>query len=251
MRLLCHLDDLQPTTTDRILLWGHSHAGNGFAILSNLLANDRTAVDRFFDACGKQQPDHWLRAKRILARAPAPHPWAQSILIATFGTPVRYGWDCAGYNRLVHVSHHRNYDVANPIVSHPMFPPHHLPDILKAKYGDWVQSFAIAGTDVSAVTSLTRNKNLSAVLESGLRPPEHGLDTRLILTERIRDACARWKTGTRCHADGRNLLVEYEPSGRNVLAIPVEDSMFGHGVSTAVNWLPSHLSLVQSALMGD
>ncbi len=96
VRLLCHLDDLQPTTTDRILLWGHSHAGNGFAILSNLLANDRTAVDRFFDAVGERQPDHWLRAKRILARAPAPHPWAQSILIATFGTPVRYGWDCAG-----------------------------------------------------------------------------------------------------------------------------------------------------------
>lgn len=29
---------------ERALLWGHSHAGNGFAILSNLLANDRGSV---------------------------------------------------------------------------------------------------------------------------------------------------------------------------------------------------------------
>jgi hypothetical protein len=36
----------------RVLFWGHSHAGNAFAILSNLLANHPESVDRFFAAAG-------------------------------------------------------------------------------------------------------------------------------------------------------------------------------------------------------
>ena len=34
----------------RLLLWGHSHAGNVFALVTNLLAGDRQAVDEFFKA---------------------------------------------------------------------------------------------------------------------------------------------------------------------------------------------------------
>ena len=53
IRLLNHLNELSPDESQTILLWGHSHAGNGFALLTNLLANDRTAVESFFAAARK------------------------------------------------------------------------------------------------------------------------------------------------------------------------------------------------------
>ena len=130
-----------------------------------------------------------------------------------------------------------------------MFPPHSLSDTLSAKYGDWVQAFAIAGTDVAPPTSAKANSRLGELLESGLEPPVHGLDTRFIVPRRVRDACARWKSGTRCHADGRNLLVEYDPNQeRRYLARPLEESILGHGIATTIDWLPAHLTLVMNAL---
>lgn len=249
VRLLCHLDDLQLMPDERILLWGHSHAGNGFAILSNLLANNRSAVNAFFEAAGAQQGEYWQRARDILHNGPAPHPLAQSVLIAAFGTPVRYGWDSSGYRSLIHVLHHRNYSETEPTRAQPMFPAHSLADTISAKYGDWVQAFAIAGTDVVPPTSSEVNKRLESLLTAGLEPPVHELDTRFLVPERLRNTCARWKTGTRCHADGLNLLVEYAPCGRKTpLAFPIEEAICGHGVATTVDWLPTHLSLVMNAL---
>lgn len=249
VRLLCLLDDLQPNEHQRILLWGHSHAGNGFAILSNLLANDPKSVSRFFAASPKNSEPHWLRAKNILQNATSPHPWAASVLVACFGTPVRYGWDTDGYNRLVHILHHRNYAKGNPLVTNRLYPPHSFGDMISAKYGDWVQAFGIAGTDTSISTTSETYLQLAKVLEAGLAEPKHGFDTKYIISSRLRNACARWKTGTRCHTDGLNLLVEYEPCGRLSVLMPIEESMFGHGVATTVNWLPAHLALVMQAFI--
>ncbi len=248
VRLLCLLDDLQAEPDRKVLLWGHSHAGNGFAILSNLLANDRESVGRLFKAAGPLKEEHWLRAERLLVNAATPHPLASSVMIASFGAPVRYGWDTSGYDKLVHVLHHRNFDDASPLTAKRMYPPHSFGDMLSAKYGDWVQAFGIAGTDVSVPTAEPMNGQLGAILEAGLAEPVQGLDTKFILSTRVRNACARWKTGTRCHADGQNLLVNYQPSGRSVLLVPVEETLFGHGVATTVNWLPAHLALVLDSL---
>jgi len=250
VRLMCLLDDLRPEPHQRVLLWGHSHAGNGFAILSNLLANDRAAVSRFFDAASISEP-HWQRAASILQDAPSPHPWSQSLLIAAFGTPVRYGWDTGGYNKLVQILHHRNYDKDNPVVTKTLYPPYSFGDMVSATYGDWVQAFGIAGTDTTVPTAGKSLEQLAKVLEAGLTEPEHGLDTKFILSSRVRNVCARWKTGTRCHTDGLNLLVEYEPSGRLSLVIPIEESLFGHAVATAINWLPAHVAMVMQAFGRD
>ncbi len=249
VRLLCRLDDLQTNHDERVLFWGHSHAGNGFALLSNLLANHRPSVEAFFQAVGFRTQEHWHRAYRILQAAPSPHPWAQSVLIAAFGTPVRYGWDTAGYNQLLNILHHRNFDAQNPQQARPMFPPHTLADTIGAKYGDWVQAFGIAGTDVSAPTSIMKNKQLAALLESNLPDPDHGLDTRFIMPKRVRDTCVRWKTGTRCHTDGLNLLINYTPCGRTTpLTHRIENSLLGHGVATTIDWLPAHLALAINSL---
>ena len=249
VRLLCQLDDMQLMLDETVLFWGHSHAGNAFAILSNLLANDRSSVANFFTAAGQEDAGRWGRARQILESGPSPFPWAKSVLFAAFGTPVRYGWDTGGYQDLLHVLHHRQNDNGDEFLAQPMFPAQSLNDMLTAKYGDWVQAFGIAGTDVPPPIAMQAYRAVAAVLEAGLIEPKHGLDTRFIVPQQVRDTCARWKTGTRCHGDGRNLLVTYEPSGRTTpLASPIEEALLGHGVATTLDWLPAHLTLVLKAL---
>lgn len=98
---------------------------------------------------------------------------------------------------------------------------------------------------------MAQNRSLTELLEAGLPEPEHGFDTRFIVPKRVRDACRRWKEGTRCHADGQNLLVEYKPSGlKTPLGNPLEHSVLGHGVATTMAWLPAHLALILKSLRG-
>lgn len=246
VRLLDFLDRQELHRGEQVLLWGHSHAGNGFALLSNLLANDHSSVEQFFEACGYPEEEHWKRAHRTLRTAQSPHPLARHVTAVTFGTPVRYGWDTDGLHGLYHILFDRPADDGTAITTHPVFPPHPVSDMMEASWGDWVQAFAIAGTDVVPPSPgmMERNTQMAELLLNGLQPPELTIDTRLIPVEHLRHLCARWKTGTRCHADGHNLLVDYVLSGRELLGLPVEFSVFGHGVATTIDWLPAHLDLL-------
>ncbi len=73
VRLLCMIADFDLTEDESVLLWGHSHAGNGFAILTNLLANERASVAAFFEAADQKSP-HWARAQALLESAATPPP---------------------------------------------------------------------------------------------------------------------------------------------------------------------------------
>ncbi len=233
----------------RVLFWGHSHAGNAFALLTNLLANDRPSIARFFEAVGDQPDGHWKVVRQALLNAPSPHPLAARVVIATFGTPVRYGWDISGCAKLVHTSFHRPGNPGTPFATKPLFPPHAMNDVLGAVWGDWVQAFAIAGTDVSSPATMAVNEKLTALLEANLPDPQHQFDTLFIPSKRLRDTCARWKLGTRCHADGVNILVNYQPSGDTTpLGQAIETSLLGHGVATTIKWLPAHLEAVIEVL---
>lgn len=258
VRLVCHLHEMQLADDERVLLWGHSHAGNGFAILSNLLANHRQSIESFFrtveaNARGTDRYNkQWKTARQILASGPSPHPLARQVYIAAFGTPVRYGWDTSGYRQLVHLHHHQTWDQKRPAQTRPLFPPYAPHETVIAKYGDWVQAFAIAGTDVPTLPGRKMHDALGRVLEAGLDSPRHGFDTRFIFPKRVRNACARWKTGTRCHTDGRSLLVNYAKTGRKTkLMLPIEQSVFGHGVATTLDFLPTHLGLIMDALIRE
>jgi hypothetical protein len=251
VRLLDQLLQRPLMAGQKTLLWGHSHAGNGFAMLSNLLANDRRAVQKFFSAVGPIEGDHWSRVQRALSSSATPHPLAKSVLVATFGTPVRYGWDTTGVDGLVHLNFHRIFDPQTPERARPLFPLYPLSEVLNATWGDWVQTFAIAGTDVPSLPGARAIQELELLLEGNLEPPVHDWDTRLIASQRVRNACARWKQGTRCHADGINLLVDYQPSGRILFPnISLEAAAMGHGVATSVNWLPAHLDAIVKAFKG-
>jgi len=50
VRLINELASLELKPGQRVLLWGHSHAGNVFALMTNLLAGHAEAVESFFKA---------------------------------------------------------------------------------------------------------------------------------------------------------------------------------------------------------
>jgi hypothetical protein len=187
-----------------------------------------------------------------LKRSASPHPLARQVLFATFGTPVRYGWDPAGYAHLLHVNFHRVHDRNQPSLARPVYPPWNVADILSGAAGDWVQAFAIAGTDTTSIPAAKANSSFAELLESGLAPVDPStlpMALRLTPVARIRDLCGRWMQGTRCHADGVNLLVNYVASGdRTFPGIPIESAVMGHGVATSIRWLPAHLRLIEQTL---
>lgn len=178
VKLFNRLTDLPiDLATERLLLWGHSHAGNVFALLTNLLANDRESVRAFFAAAGRISVERadWKQAAERLAAAPSPHPLAKALCLVTFGTPVRYGWDRDGYAKLLHVVQHRPVSGRAEWLAKPAL-PQSLDEVLKAKNGDWVQSFGVAGTDLRPVDRETRNvhRALGDLLEAGMSEPPIG-----------------------------------------------------------------------------
>ena len=248
-------DGLEPGR-DRVLLWGHSHAGNGFALLSNLLANNRASVAKFFEVTGNALGEEGARARAFLEGGPSPHPWADSLMIATFGTPVRYGWDTDGYRQLVHVTHHRSFDDEHPERTIPAVTigcedqtfvqtQRLILDVLAARHGDWVQTFAVAGTDLAAAGYKTEDQALRGFLESSLDE-----DTPERIRDRFPIVCGRWKTATRLHSDGRNLLIEFEKKGLTRFGLS-HQAILGHGIYTLGPWLPAQLALVIDWLARD
>jgi len=193
-------------------------------------------------------------ARQALADAPTPHPMASATLVVTFGTPVRYGWDTDGLQSLIHVTHHRpieNHDDPTAIIPAVTFgcegnsfadnftaATTGVADVLSAKHGDWVQAFAIAGTDIAPALKRQDNVRLGTFLERGLLEPTPGK-----LREKLQVTCERWSTRTRLHSDGRNLLVNYESSEPTRFG-PARQAVLGHGIYTLKDWLPSQLAEV-------
>ncbi len=262
VRLLFRLDDLQnqglDPQFDRVMFWGHSHAGNGMALLTNLLANDPRSVAAFFDAAGESLGEDGRRAREILSQHDGPHPMARSLVIVTFGTPVRYGWDVTGCRQLLHITHHRPVDEHQPAQTVPAV---HSPngdeagfgavvaslqqtvfDALLARHGDWVQTFAIAGTDLQPTVNREANQSLGEYLERNLPNA-----TPQSIKERLPIVRGRWKTATRLHTDGQNLLLAYPPT-RLTRFGNAHQSVFGHGVYTRTEWLPAHVGLLMQQL---
>ncbi len=138
---------------DRVLVWGHSHAGNVFALISNLLAADAGPQRSFFAAAScfyrrrwgnRIAEAAWDRVQEFLAMPSASRRWPQLDLV-TFGTPIRYGWDTNGYAKLLHFTYHRpRPGVPEYLTSLPRT----VEDLLQATDGDYVQQLGIAGTNL-------------------------------------------------------------------------------------------------------
>jgi len=227
---VCLIDRLSETgygPLDRILIWGHSHAGNALALVSNLLAADELKRRSFLAAArsfyrrgwrGRIAQPAWERVQELLALPSVRRPWPQLDLV-TFGTPIRYGWDTNGYAKLLHFVHHR------PRPGVPEYQtclPRTVGDVLHAADGDYVQQLGIAGTNLPPtfleLRSWLADRRLGRFLQPDLRR---------------RDLFKRLRLGQRVPQEGETLLVEY-PDG------PAARQLVGHAIYTRQIWLPFH-----------
>ncbi len=224
----------------RVLLWGHSHAGNMFALLTNLLGGDLKSRRKFFKAtrCYFHSPilqrvdlPAWQRVEQLLL-ADDPVLPNVTIDIATFGTPIRYGWETASYGQLLHFVNHRPSEGVEEYLVE--FPPE-KDDIIAATTGDYVQSFAIAGTDfmpnILCPRSLLANERLRRLLQPGMRK---------------RDLLKRLQVGCRVAQEGHTLLVDYGPE----TVIPIKH-IIGHAVYTRPEWMSFHAEQIAKQFYGN
>ena len=223
----------------RILLWGHSHGGNVLAIVTSLLAGEREARDKFFQATrtfyqpwfwGKVDLPIWQQVRELLDNGE--HPLRRMKLdIATFGTPVRYGWDDDSYTQLLHFIHHRPPKHREEYLA--PFPPS-LGRMLTAADGDYTQQIGICGTNLAplplALRTFLADQRLGRFLERDV--PRMRLSKRLRYGMRVPDA-------------GTTLLVDY-----NQVAGCIHQHLAGHALYTRRKWLPFHCQQIAQRFYG-
>ena len=249
VKLLNELLSIELSPHDRILLWGHSHAGNVFAIVSNLLGGSDDDRVRFFTSLPESLPDSdELKGPSDIVRAwladsAKTRRLAESIDLVTFGTPIRYGWETGGYTRLLHFVNHR------PSLGMPAWQakyPNTVEQIGRAllgEVGDYVQQTFIAGTDFSPSILSRKERRANKALGDLLEPDS-----------RRRDLLTRLQTGPRVAADGTTLLVDYQAAEQTKGEITEENveigarHLAGHGVYTTLAWLSFHLGEVVKRL---
>lgn len=229
VRLIDELINLRLPAGQRVLLWGHSHAGNVFALMSNLLGADRQARQEFFEAAkvyyrwpvvGCVDIPLWRRVREMLLAEE--HPLAATPLdIVTFGTPIRYGWNTHGLARLMHFINHRPVEGKPPYLA--PFPPV-LDRVLNAVDGDYVQQFGIAGTNFMPSIFSWRSWWADNRLNRLLQPAQETYDPR-----------ERFRTGARVPDAGETLLIDYGLPGGTLA-----QHFAGHAVYTKMEWLLFH-----------
>jgi hypothetical protein len=239
VRLIHELAEQEHLAGGRVLLWGHSHGGNVFALLTNLLANSRRINARFFRACrsyyrwplwGRVDIPIWRAVRRMLRKSD--HPLKQTALdLVTLGTPVRYGWDEDGMDQLLHFINHRPCP-GMPV--HRAAPPTSLDDVLTAAGGDYIQQLGIAGSNITpplwAWRAWLAEIRLSRLLQAGVSG---------------KDLLAHLKLGVRAHDTGENLLVDYGPAEGHI-----GQHLAGHAVYTRQGWLLFHAEQVAQRFYG-
>lgn len=244
VQLLGELNELeinkQPSEngkTNRVQLWGHSHAGNVFALLTNLLGGDVKSRAAFFRAArtyyrkpgsGRVDVPVWQSVRKVLAQRGNPLERI-GLDFVNFGTPVRYGWETGGYDKLLHFNNHIPTD---GLQSHRVpFPPT-IDQVNGAAAGDFVQQFFIAGTNfpptIFALRAWAAERRLRRLIQKG---------------HRGRDLWERLKQGYRIPDEGHTLLVNYAAGDAESSKV-----FAGHAVYTMRRWLPFHLERIVAAL---
>ena len=238
VRLLYEMQQLELPRQGRVLLLGHSHAGNVFALVSNLLGGDPQTIEQFFAAArayyhwplaGHSDLTHWKGVHEALS-ADAAVP-GSALDVVTFGTPVRYGWDSGGYGRLLHFVNHR------PAAGLPAYAaafPFDWEDVAAAAHGDYIQQIGIAGTNtapnVISFRALLADRRLNHLLQQNVR---------------ARDLLKNLRAGVRVPDEGTTLLVDYgRPEGN------VAQHLAGHAVYTRQKWMLFHVEEIVRRLYG-
>ena len=229
IELLHNLMESQSNGRRKFLFFCHSHAGNVLALLTNLLAADSGVRQKFIDVMRPlfasesdvkifSSVETFLQNKTVSAF---------ELNVVTFGTPIRYGWDSAGFNKLLHFVNHSPRDGHANWISP-------LDDLslqaLKSYEGDLVQQLGVASTNFFP---FLLDKNLLAV--------EREMSQMLQPKIERKDVISRMKIGMRVHESGSTLLVDYGSAECGDHA-GLAKLMVGHAVYTRPEWLAFHLA---------
>ncbi|MGB1929305.1 MAG: hypothetical protein ACPHO8_08345 [Mariniblastus sp.] len=235
---LCHLLLDSHEANERLMLWGHSHAGNVFAIATQLLqasvVGNRPLLSRFFHttsffhaSTGRIDVVHWNRLNKRLTEYANRSEELSPVDIVTFGTPLRYGWPSSQEARLQHFVNHSPHD------SNQLFRgqwPTNSKQWLRAmrgEDGDFIQLAFIAGSDFPPAywsrSAYRANRWLARLFEQKFRNSKRRANLRMAL---------------RVSPQGHATLVDYacvDPRARECC---------GHSVYTDTRWLPFHASQI-------
>lgn len=184
----------------RVLILGHSHAGQVFALVTQLLAGG-TRADALLEATTSHEVDE--RAARLALERVR----ELALDLVTLGMSPRYEWGDADNYRVLHLLNYHAGLARQPGDA-----------LLPAARGDYVQRFGSAGSDFPAWTEPERRTN-------------HRLDELLGPGANWKHWLAEVRTAPLLTPRGITLLVQY----RGVSARPrhkLVDSYFGHGVYT-------------------
>ncbi len=132
---------------ERVILIGHSHAGQIFALLTTLLEDGDKASELY----GVIDSDSDLDVNTLKENLAVIKNVCLDII--TFGTPVRYRWGKYQKYRLINIINDRNNNVR-------------IDGVLKTRDGDYVQQWATEGTDVKSVSYSEINDRLDDIMKN-------------------------------------------------------------------------------------
>ena len=206
------------THNQRILLCGHSHAGQVFALLTLLLENSVTA-EKLLEVIEQLALDKAQLLKDLMM--------VKTVFldIVTFGTPVRYAWGQYANYRLLDIINHRSaIDIGG---------------LLTTRDGDYVQQWGAEGTDIiTAEPYSSINRQLDVILN------DKGRSLTAIKNNFKRKICTQ-----PCYEDGRivgceHLLIDYLDNDLSPnwfeKYFDVSHSigtLFGHGAYTRIDFM--------------
>ena len=196
----------------RVLLVGHSHGGQLFALLSQLIARSR-GYQELVDAASARGEDvavleEHLRRLRCCA-----------FDVATFGTPPRYEFAPDSHFRLLHLVNHRRTTARGAS----------LRGLLHTRRGDYVHHLGAPGSDWPAPSAKDRalNERLDRVLGVG---------------SDLRAWLRHVANGPRISPYGHTLLVDYGDQARVVPNFWATG--FGHAAYTRREAMLFHMRVV-------
>lgn len=211
----------------RVMLCGHSHAGNVAALITNLLGSEPWVQEKFLDLVEPLFPvvdDRMCALQRVRTAVSDGSLAKLKLDIVNFGTPIAYGWDLAGYRRLLHIVGH----------------------VLQSGQPDWLCPLIEAGKnwregargDLVQILGITGSDFLPWLLNRTTRDVETRLHQFLAADYSRRDWWSRASLGMRVAEEGESILVQYENMDGHA------SETLGHSVYTKPEWLAFHLNLV-------
>lgn len=214
-------------TDERLLLIGHSHAGQLFALITLFLENGEKA-GQLYDIVDKHES---LDKEDLIKDIEALE--AIYLDIVTFGTPVRYPWGKYKKFRLIAVVNHRSSVTVS--------------GLLTTRDGDYVQQWGVEGTDITPPDNVKLNDELDSVLDKGR--DREALIKQLKIPDR---QSPKYNDGT---IVTESVLIDYKDNDEfsNFLSAPAlipncVNTLFGHGVYTKHKTMRFNIDLITNKL---